>query len=153
MIHDKLTNSHAHDEVISARLKKGLAFLKETDFSSILDGKHNLDGENLFYIVERYTTKKGDDCTFEAHQKYIDIQYVVNGRETIGFAPQQELDVIIGYCSENEVELYHTPKDYKNIDVSAGEFCILYPEDGHMPQIATEQPEPILKVVIKVLSS
>jgi len=31
-----------------------------------------------------------------------------------------------------------------------GYFAIFFPQDGHMPQLCVENPEPVKKVVIKV---
>ena len=62
--------------------------IKETDFTSILDGTYDLKGKDLFYHLMTYKTKEKIDQTFpEVHKKYIDFYYILSGKETVGYAP------------------------------------------------------------------
>lgn len=151
MIYDKLSNSDLLIDNLSIRLQKAMAVLQSTNFSELENGKYDVDGENIFYMVQRYTAKPVAKCCFETHEKYIDIQYVSQGCEAIGIAPKDNLTIRDAYQPEKDVTLYQTPARYEKINIVAGEFCILYPNDGHMPQIKTEAPEPVTKVVFKVL--
>jgi len=151
MIYDKLSNCDLLIDALSERLKKAMEVLKTTNFVELDDGKYNIDGENIFYMVQRYTTKAPNNCTFETHEKYIDIQYVAQGREVIGISPLENLQIKDAYVPEKDVTMYQTPTHFEQINMFEGDFCILYPADGHMPQINVESPEPITKVVFKVL--
>ena len=79
MIYDKIDNLETYAG-ISERLMKGLRLLKETDFSALEPGRYEVDGNELYFMVQSYQTKESND-TPEAHKKYIDIQRV-NGDTT-----------------------------------------------------------------------
>ncbi len=49
-------------------------------------GRHDLDGDDLFALVQEYTTRAADECVWEAHRRYIDVQFVVTGAERMGVA-------------------------------------------------------------------
>ena len=52
MIFDKVENVKFY-KGISSRLDKALELLTAVDFASKADGKHEVDGDNLFYMVHK----------------------------------------------------------------------------------------------------
>ena len=62
------------------RWDKAFTFLKNSDLSKLEIKRYDIDGDNLYAPVSEYLTKNEEDAKFEAHQKYIDIQYVVSGK-------------------------------------------------------------------------
>ena len=66
---------------------KDLSLLSETDLVTIESGKYQIDNDDIFAIVQEYDTKEEKDCVLEGHHKYIDIQYVIQGVEFMGFTP------------------------------------------------------------------
>ena len=62
-------------------LQMGLKYLKETDFSSLENGKYEISGEKIYAIVQDYTSKPLEEGKFEAHKNHIDIQYIIEGEE------------------------------------------------------------------------
>ena len=67
--------------------KKAFEFLSRKDLASLAEGTYELDDNGLFATVSYYTTK--DSALFEAHRKYIDIQYVAEGCERIDLAARE----------------------------------------------------------------
>lgn len=62
-----------------------LEFLQANDPASLANGTYDITPDGSVYAsVARYTTK--DSANFEAHRKYIDLQYVTEGRECIQIA-------------------------------------------------------------------
>lgn len=116
-------------------------------------GKYVIDGANLYAGVDVYTTKEIDECLFEGHRKYIDIQVLLDGLEFIDWAPKAELDSKIDYCEEADCEFFSDP-DFVGgrVLLRPGMFAVFFPEDGHMPQACVEHPTPVKKVVVKVLA-
>ena len=55
MIYDTLTNSHLYYG-ISARLQKALDFLVNSDFSTIPDGRYEIDGNDVFANISHGMT-------------------------------------------------------------------------------------------------
>jgi YhcH/YjgK/YiaL family protein len=147
MIYDKLDNLETYAP-ISERLAKGLQLLRTTDFSTMEDGKYEVDGKSLFFMLQSYDSKPVNDRP-EAHRKYIDIQYLLKGEEYIGVAPLSEMTEEVSANPDGDIWFYHGP--VTNVKIGNGKFAVLFPQDAHAPGIAVETPEPIRKVVVKVL--
>ena len=88
MILDQLDNALLYGS-LGQRIAAGLALLNEESVRGAAPGKYEVDGENLFYIVDEYDTAPIADGKLEIHRKYLDIQYLVSGSECIGHSPQQ----------------------------------------------------------------
>lgn len=115
-------------------------------------GKYVIDGANLYAGVDAYTTKEMEECLFEGHRKYIDIQVLLEGIEFIDWAPKSELDSKIPYDDDGDCEFFDDPDLVGGrILLRPGLFAVFFPEDGHMPQTCVEQPSKVKKVVVKVL--
>ena len=69
------------------RWDKAFTFLKSNDLSKLEIKRYDIDGDNLYAPVSEYLTKNEEDAMFEAHRKYIDIQYVITGSEQMSVAP------------------------------------------------------------------
>lgn len=147
MILDTLENSGLY-ESINPLFRKAFAYLKETDFFALENGKYFVEGEALFAIVQEYETKSDADAKLEAHKKYIDVQYVVSGEELIGLSSLQGQAPCKEYDAENDYALYDEPCSF--IKLSKGQFAILFPQDLHKPGIKISTPEKVKKVVMKV---
>ena len=134
-------------EGLSPALEKGLRFLAETDFDSVGPERIEIDGDEVFASVQSYETKPDND-TPEAHRKYADIQYLIDGEEYIGVAPLETMTEEVEAHSERDIWLYHGSTD--RVRIGNGRFAVLFPEDAHAPCIAVDQPAPARKCVVKV---
>jgi YhcH/YjgK/YiaL family protein len=101
-------------------------------------------------LVQTFTTKPLAQGTFESHRRYIDIQFIQAGAETMLWAPLASLQVTQPYSAEKDVAFYAMPARTTPINLHAGEFTIFFPEDGHAPGIESGNPSVVRKVVIKV---
>ncbi len=149
MVIDKIENAYLYAG-LSAEIKKGLEILKEENLAAKKDGRYEVDGDNFYYIVQRYTTKTIEECRLEAHRKYIDIQFAAEGEEMIGHCEISQLNVDKPYDEAKDVAFYKAPKKINTVILSKGTFCILFPQDGHMPCCQLAGPCEVLKVVVKV---
>lgn len=129
-------------------IKKVSEWLKGQVLEELPEGIYNIDGDNLFCIVQEYMTKDKVDCFFESHKKYIDFQLIVNGTEVMEYTDVKELKVktpysdekdIMFYYGEGESDVYHT-----------NEFAIFFPEDAHKPCIKVNKSIKIKKIVFKL---
>ena len=116
------------------------------------DGKYELEGDRLFAAVQRYETAPEASKVWETHRVYADIQCVFAGRERIYYAPAEELRAKIPYNEAKDIEKFDADcvKHAVPMVISAGNFCVFLPQDGHQPGCMVDQPESVLKVVIKV---
>ncbi len=78
MITDNIKNANLYTGV-SPRIKQAFEYLKGTDLAALPVGRIELDGKNLYVMVQEYTSKTPDQGKWEAHQRYIDLQYIVKG--------------------------------------------------------------------------
>jgi YhcH/YjgK/YiaL family protein len=149
MIIDHIKNAPLYFGV-HERLAAGLRWLQAQDAAKLTTGRHELDGSNLFVLVSKYETKPKDQGKWEAHKRYFDIQYLIEGREVIGYAE-------LGGC---KLGTYDEAKDFQPIEEAPGDFLtlrpgmfmILAPQDAHMPGLAAmRSPERVKKAVVKVL--
>lgn len=146
MIIDKLTNSHLY-ETLSPRIKRAFDYLHQTDLNATPDGKYEIDGDAIYAIVQHYSTKTKEQGKWEAHRQYIDIQYIIQGEEMIGYSHLSRL-VPGEYDPARDVVFLVGDGNY--LPLTSGEFMLLYPEDTHMPCIAIDAPSAVKKVVVKI---
>lgn len=144
MIIDKLENlgKYIKDDTLKVAIEN---FLKNAE--SAETGKHPiLDG--TFANVLEYTTKPFETVKMEAHRKYIDLQYIVNGEEAV---LKQDLDDNQPINEYNDVKdvVHYSPKTFDSALLLKGTFGIMFPEDLHQCLAVTE-PAPLKKVVVKI---
>lgn len=149
MILDTLRQAHQY-HALSPRFEKAFAFLNQvTDRTPV--GRHEIAGEDIFAFVQQHATKPVSERQYESHRQYIDVQFVQRGREIIYWAPLPLLtNVTMPFDAEKDAALYGLIPDGVPVQVRAGQFALLFPEDGHVPSCAWDQPAEVLKVVVKV---
>lgn len=147
MIIDQIENADCYYGVHPG-IQKALEYLAETDFSTMEPGRQVIDGERIYASVDAYETKPRETARWEAHRRYIDVQYVVSGTEVMGYAPIQDLQVTDDYDAAKDCMRLAGKGDF--VTVPAGTFIIFFPQDGHMPCLAVDSPAPVRKVVVKV---
>jgi YhcH/YjgK/YiaL family protein len=144
MIIDKLENlgNYVKDEQLKNAIEN---FLKNA--KTVETGKHPiLDG--TFANVLEYQTKPFEAVKMEAHRKYLDLQYIVCGEETV---LKQDLDDNQPINEYNDVKdvVHYSPKTFDRALLLEGTFGIMFPEDLHQC-IAVTEPAPLKKVVVKI---
>jgi len=150
---ERLDNWHSTPEL--CRFKPAFDFLKQVSSARqpLPTGKVPIIGEDIFAIVSEYRTKPVENLFFEAHRRYIDIQYIFSGQEIIGFIPGVEgLNVEQAYNPDSDVELYSLPQRLKFVPmrVQSGDFVLFYPGQAHMPGAVWNGVHSISKIVVKV---
>ena len=71
-------------DYLEEKFKKGYEFLRKKDLKALPLGRADIDGDEVFASVQEYTTMPADACKYESHNRYFDIQYVVEGQEQFG---------------------------------------------------------------------
>jgi len=85
MIIDILENANLYREV-NSKFNKAFNFLKNKDLLNLGIGKYEIEGTNIYAIVNNYYTCFKEEGLWEAHRRYIDIQFVVKNKERMGYA-------------------------------------------------------------------
>lgn len=141
---------------VSGNLQKALQYVSETDFSALENGEYEIDGRNVFARVNTYATEKKADRRPEKHNKYIDVQFVATGSETIWYTSLDEHCVETENKAEAEDVIFYADPHEKNCAVlNTGDFAIFFPWELHRPNCANgclgeEKSENVKKVVVKV---
>lgn len=146
MILDKIDNYKLYVN-LNQRIARAFTYILETDFSQLSLGKHLIEGEDIFALLQEYDTKEIENCKLESHKKYIDIQFMISGDELMGITTLNNQETT-EFNEDNDYYFYNS--DYTIIRVNEGMFTIFFPDDIHMPCIKVETIEFVKKVVIKV---
>ncbi len=146
MIVDKLSHASLYYP-LSPRLERALRFLEVMDPDTAVEGRHDIAGEQVYALVQEYATKPMASGAWEAHRRYMDVQYVAAGVEQIGYA---HVDTLQAGEYDTERDFLGLTGEGQFLRVPAGFFVILAPHDAHMPGMALDTPAPVKKVVVKV---
>ena len=147
MIIDKIENAILYKS-LGDRIQKSFDYIKQTNLKKLQPGRYDIDGDNIFALISEYQTKPEAEGKLEAHKKYIDVQFVIEGEELMGYAPLGNQEILEPYKEENDIIFYKGEKVF--IKVPEGMFAIFFPEDVHMPGIQVEKKSLVRKLVIKV---
>lgn len=132
------------------RWDEAFGFLKNNDLTKVELKRHDIDGDNLYSPVSEYITKNEEDAKYEAHRKYIDIQYVANGKELIGIASvSQKGEILTPYDETKDIEFMKVIEG-KDWPATPDRFFIFFPGDLHRPGLKDGENSPVRKVVVKV---
>lgn len=132
-------------------LQKALAYLRDTDFSELETGKYTLDGDNLFVMVQEMDTDIAENRKAESHELYVDVQYLLQGRERIGYAVLSDaIGVSEDLRPDKDAIFYHAPEAETMLTLLPGDFAVFFPSDIHRPGCESGGPAPIRKVVVKI---
>jgi YhcH/YjgK/YiaL family protein len=147
MIIDRLENAPLCFR-LGERMKRAFRELQRTDLARRAPGRYDIVGSEIFALVQRYDTKPRALGKWEAHRRYIDIQYMADGAELMGCAPLAHMKVTEPYNTDKDIAFFAGQGRFAI--VPAGVFAIFFPHDVHMPSLAVGAPTPVQKVVIKV---
>ncbi|MDR1303910.1 MAG: YhcH/YjgK/YiaL family protein [Verrucomicrobiales bacterium] len=127
---------------------KAFEFLKQDGLATLPIGSYEINGEQVYAMVQQGVGKGPASARLETHKKYIDIQFTLTGLELIGCGharwhqpDSQGWDYARDICF-----LTGTPDFW--LLVPEGSFAIFYPEeDLHAPMCGNEA---VRKIVVKV---
>lgn len=147
MIVDHIKNAEAYYN-LSPRIEVALKYLEAMDLTTLEVGKYEIDGDNLFVLIQEYEPKTIEEGKCEAHKKYIDIQYIIKGRECMGYMLTEKGEVTESYDDTKDRLFVKWTGDL--VSYTEGMFAIFYPQDAHMPGIKTDGCDFVKKAVVKI---
>jgi len=136
---------------MDARLDAGLKMIADGLVEEAADGKY-IDSEKMYHSIETYQTKAHEDGRWEAHDKYIDIQYLRAGQERIDVLASREGLKETERNEEADLMFYESEDSVHGHQVymKAGMLAVFYPEDVHKPGLRLEHSETVEKIVFKL---
>lgn len=148
MIIDTLAHILENDAAYGVEIQKGLQFLRDTDFAGQAAGRHDVN-EDMFYFINEYETKDAGDCFWEAHRVNLDLHYILEGTERIGYCAIEHLAVRDEYSIEKDAVFFTGPVE-SAVTAGPGTLVVCYPQDGHMTGIEAGRKQAVRKVVLKI---
>lgn len=124
-----------------AGLNEGLArafeFLTRPDLKDLPADRYEIDGDRVYALVVEGRGHKREDATLEAHEKYIDIQLVLEGVDEMGWKPKSACaQPAAPYDGEKDAQLFDDEPDVW-VTTRPGVFAIFFPDDAHMPMVSS----------------
>lgn len=150
MIHDLLQRGQRYVQWMP-HTAAAFEFLRQHAGPGLKDGRHEIDGDRCFALAAHNDTR--DPVIFhpESHRKYMDIQYLVSGRETIVWTPLDEVGPATQEYDETKDILFYERNDRgRPFVLSQGDIAIFLPDDAHQPGCHAGPPGQVHKVVVKV---
>jgi biofilm protein TabA len=146
MIFSNLANAGRYSK-LHPLFFRAFEYIRHTDLRALAPGRHDIEGDNLFAIVEHEAGRTRAEAKLECHRRYIDIQYVLEGVDEMGWKSLPD-------CRQPAGD-YNAGKDIRFFDddpaawiaTRPDHFCIFFPEDAHAPLVGDGG---IRKVVFKV---
>lgn len=106
-----------------------------------------LSGSNKI-LVQKVTTKDAETSQLEAHREFLDIQYILKGKEMVGWAPVDTLTPVGEFNPAKDKGMYEG-KNYP-MEIAEGYCYVVYPEDAHAPSVHIGEGGEVNKIVIKL---
>ena len=146
VVNDRLDRSEAYYSLHPA-FEKAFRFLRENATATMKPGRYEIDGDRLYGLCSNDPGKRRSEAKLEAHRKYIDIQYVIAGTETMGWKPTADCSIPdTAYDPAKDIGFFKD-EPLRWIEVPAGSFIVFFPKDAHAPMVGQGQ---IHKSVVKV---
>jgi biofilm protein TabA len=148
MIFDQLDHLQQYG-LLPKNIAEAIAYLRKTDFTKAAAGRHEIDGDRLYAMVQYYHPKPVADIIWEAHRRYIDVQYIAKGAEQMGhMLLKDSLTISQPYDADRDVIFYKGQGSLFRLE--QGEAAIFWPHDIHAPGLAIdENSNDVCKVVVK----
>ena len=148
MIVDRLSNSDIYAS-LGERFAAAFAFLRSVGPSDFEEKTVEIDGRHVFAMFQPYETAGDAGSEYEAHVAYADLQYVLEGEETIRVTDVEPLTPTTEYHAENDYTLFRLGPG-TDVRLVSGDFVLLFPQDAHVPKLATSSPGSVKKIVVKI---
>jgi biofilm protein TabA len=121
-------------------------FLKENNLDTLSPGRYPIIGDTVFASITEAPSHEKDEVKWESHRIYVDLQFIIKGKELIGIAPVETAVVTKPYTVD--VVNYTATGTY--VESEPGKFFLFFPTDAHRPTIKIDGYPIVKKIVIKI---
>lgn len=135
---------------LKKRINSAIDYIKGLNIDNIPINEKIVVDDGFYYSIQSYTTKFEDECNFESHRKYVDVQFMVSGQERMDISDISRLTVKENYDLEKDVMFWNIPKHMACVTLNTGDLIVLYPENAHRGSIAEIDRSKVVKIVGKV---
>lgn len=107
-------------------------------------------GDDMYVNVMEYETLPRQQCHFETHRRFVDLQYTIAGGEMIEWRRSSELELDGPYDEARDLQFYRLADAPTRVYMPPGYFAIFYPSDAHLPKVSDGMNPSVYKLVIKI---
>ena len=132
MILDVLSESGRYI-ALHQRFAAAFAFLGRKDLGELAAGRYSIEGERLYVSIDHREGRAHDGARLEAHRRYIDIQYTIEGAEEIGWLPLSLCETPAAPFDTDRDIIFFADRPSSWLTVPPGRFAIFFPNDAHAP--------------------
>lgn len=130
------------------KILKCFEYINNHDLATYEKGKYEIYGEQLFVNISEYETTNAENRFWEAHKKYLDLHFILDGTEQID----------INFIDNMEQKDFVEEKDFLPLEgksngcviLNKGDFLICYPKDAHRTAIKVNEPSNVKKAIFKI---
>jgi len=148
MIIDMIENISIY-KGISKTLDSAIEYIEAGKLSATQAGRHEISNDGVYANVFELETKAERGGQLEAHRSFIDIHVPLSGSEIIYYANIRSLPVVKEYDKDTDCVFFNGESTASAV-LDTGSFAICFPQDGHIAGIALDEPQKIVKSVVKV---
>jgi YhcH/YjgK/YiaL family protein len=134
MIIDTFENA-ARYYMLHPALEIILDYLESVTSENFSEGKKELSGDEVFVNAIHQHTKTENDAVWESHERYIDVHYMVDGRERIFYAEEDKMQVDRPYDEEKDCTLYKGNDGFE-VYLPKNGFVIFFPGEIHKTMVS-----------------
>lgn len=132
-------------------INKGIEYITQTDFSTLTPGKFDIIPGKMFCLLQEMNTVPANEMRAESHFKFVDIQFLLQGEETLGVARGAAgHEVVEDRADEHDIVFYQDTRNESFIHLEPGMFAVFFPQDLHRPCCHSQRESFIRKAVIKI---
>jgi biofilm protein TabA len=133
--------------VMSPAFADAAAFLAGGGLADLEPGRFDVGTRGVSVIVACGGARRADEGRLEAHRRFIDIQVLLAGRESIGWRPLADCrQPDAAYDPATDLQFFADPPQVW-LPLEPGQFAVFWPADAHLPQVGEGDMK---KLVVKV---
>ena len=131
---------------------KALEYLKNMDLTTIENGTYEIEGQEIYAKIFETQTACSEERIPETHGEFIDIQYLIEGKEIIGFVRNSGEQQVSENLLETKDNIFYESHliDEIQLIMTPGTFAVFFPNDIHRPACSSGENLKIRKAVVKV---
>ncbi|MGU3415682.1 YhcH/YjgK/YiaL family protein [Enterobacteriaceae bacterium C34A] len=143
-------NIHHLYDWLPLELREAIEHVKAHVTDATPLGKHDIDGNRLFYLISEDSTEPFADRRAEYHAKYLDIQIILKGQEGMTFSTLPAGKPDTDWLADKDIAFLPEGVQEKTVVLSEGDFVVFYPGEVHKPLCAVGKPAKVRKAVVKM---
>ena len=113
--------------------ERAFRILADSDLRAMAPGRYPVVGDQLYLSIDHMQGRGREGARLEAHRRYVDIQYTIEGYEEIGWMPLAECGPPRDGFDDTRDIAFFDRRPGTWLAVPEGTFAIFFPEDAHAP--------------------